>query len=83
MILATPPFNRDDFFHYKQYAEARQQFLEEQYVGKTVTFAHDLIGISGAIRHKKGDTAEVIAINCECFKLAGIDGTIFKPSAFL
>lgn len=85
MELKKPPFTPNSCLNYKRYREARQEFLEKEYVGMIVEFEHDLVGISGSLSHAKGEIVQIIAIDCDLFKVKDKNGPItglFKPQAF-
>jgi hypothetical protein len=84
MELLKAPFHSESFLNHRSYREERENWLKNQYVGKTMVFNCELIGLSGSTRHNKGDKVICYDMNVDCFKLTTVDGEkihgLFKPS---
>jgi hypothetical protein len=83
MELIKPPFYPEGFSHHRHYMEEVKKFHTKHYAGKSVVFNCDLVGISGSVRHAKGDKAKIVECDCGMFKLENSKGPIdglFKPT---
>ena len=86
MELEKIPFSADSFASYKRYREAVDEFHTKLYRGKRVEFAHELIGESGSVMHKKGRRVKIIDVDCGMIRVRDSYGvpirSLFKPQAF-
>jgi len=87
MELKLIPFTRDSFLNNREYSEARDKFLTDEYVGKTVVFKERVLTHGGFIRYDIGYKAKIRDIGYEWFKLSKLDGThiegeLWSPKIF-
>jgi len=75
MELKKLPFYPESFLNHKQFMEARNEFYQKEYVGKTVQFNSVIVTHRGFIRFDIGEKVRIRDASYEWFKLERLDGT--------